>query len=65
MNAAVCRLILFFAMSQTNSQNTLPLVLTEIKSNLCERAENFSFTEMQSDLCFIPLNKSLVPQKCA
>ena len=52
-------------MSQIDSQNTLPLVLTEIKSNLCERAENFSFTEMQSDLCFIPLNKSLVPQKCA
>lgn len=40
-------------MSQTDSQNTPPSVLTEIKSNLYEKAENFSFTEMQSDLCFM------------
>lgn len=45
-------------MSQTDSQNTPPSVLTEIKSNLCGRAENLSLTEMRSDLCFIPLNKS-------
>lgn len=53
-----CRWILSVTVSQTDSQNTLPSVLTEIKSNLCERAENFSLSEMHSDLCFMRLNKS-------
>lgn len=53
-----CRWVRSDTVSQTDSQNTLPSVLTEIKSDLCERAENFSLSEMHSDLCFMPLNKS-------
>lgn len=61
MNAAVLRR-LSFAVPQIDSQNTLLLVLTEIKPHLCERAASFPFTEMRSDLRFIPLNKSPVTQ---
>lgn len=48
---------------QTDNQNTQPPALTEIKSNLCEKAEIFflflpSITEMRHDFVFHPIEPS-------